>query len=120
VDSRAAAQRWAATWESSWRELNVESIVALYAPDAVYRSHPHREPEIGGARGYVTRTFGEEVNVECRFEEPIVDGARATVEWWATFVEAGDPVTLSGVTVLLFDADGLVVRHQDYWAQLTR
>lgn len=99
---------------------DVEAIVALYAPDAVYRSHPHREPEVGGARGFVTRTFAEESKVECRFSEPIVDGARATVEWSATYDEVDRSVLLSGVTLLRFDSEGLVVDHLDYWAELTR
>lgn len=96
---------------------DIESIVALYAPDAVYRSHPHRDPEIGGARGYVTRTFAEESSVECRFSAPIVDGHRAAVEWRATFMEDDRSVLLSGVTLLRFGADGLVVDHLDYWAE---
>jgi hypothetical protein len=116
--SRDAAQRWSQTWARSWPARDVEAIVALYAPAALYRSHPHREAEEGGARGYVTRTFAEESHVECWFGEPIVDGDRAAVEWWAAFDEAGaGAVTLSGTTVLRFDHAGLVIDHMDYWAQ---
>lgn len=93
------------------------AIVALYAKDATYRSHPHREPEQGGALGYVSRTFGEESQVWCRFGVPVVDGDRAVVEWWSCFDELGTVITLSGATVLRFDAAGLVIDHVDYWTQ---
>ncbi len=101
-------------------DADIEAIVALYASHAVYRSHPHRDPEVGGARGFITRTFAEESKVECRFCEPIVDGDRATVEWSATYDEGDRSVLLSGVTLLRFDDAGLVVDHLDYWAELTR
>jgi hypothetical protein len=83
----------------------------------VYRSHPHREPRTGGALAYVRRVFSEESGVECRFGEPIAAGVRAAVEWWASLVEDGQTVTLSGATVLRFDAAELVVDHVDYWVQ---
>jgi hypothetical protein len=117
MDTDNAAGRWAATWERAWTAGDVDAIVALYAPTAIYRSHPHREPEVGGARGYVSRTFAEETRVQCRFGAPIAAGDRAAVEWWASFDEMGTDITLSGTTVLRFDVDGLVVDHVDYWVQ---
>ena len=80
----------------------------------VYRSHPLREPE-RSARDYVERVFAEEEGIECRFGEPLVTGARAAVEWWASLREGGEDVTLAGVTVLRFAEDGLVAEHTDYW-----
>jgi nuclear transport factor 2 (NTF2) superfamily protein len=114
-DCRAAAQRWAQTWEQAWPVHDAAAIAALYTPGASYRSHPHRAPESGGALGYTTRTFESESNVRCRFETPIVDGLRAAVQWWATFSEDGTDVTLSGTTILTFDNNGLVTTHLDYW-----
>jgi ketosteroid isomerase-like protein len=112
-----AARRWSTTWERAWMQGDVAAIVALYAADATYRSHPHREPEHGGALGYVSRTFAEESEVWCRFGESVVDTGRAAVEWWASFDELGDVITLSGVTLLRFDHHGLVIDHVDYWTQ---
>ena len=110
------AERWRATWERAWRAKDGAAIAALYAADAVYRSHPFREPE-RSASDYVDRVFGEEEAIECRFAEPLVAGRRAAVEWWATYREGGEEVTLLGVTVLRFGDDGLVVQHTDYWAE---
>jgi hypothetical protein len=95
----------------------VGTQLALYAPDATYRSHPHRDPVPGGVAAYVTRVFGEKSAVQCWFGAPIAMGTRAAVEWWASYVEEEREVTLSGATVLTFDSDGLVVDHVDYWVQ---
>jgi ketosteroid isomerase-like protein len=115
VDTAACAKRWRDTWERAWVSTDGAAIAALYAPDAVYRSHPFRDPE-RSARDYVERVFAEEEAIECRFGEPLVGGQRAAVEWWATYHEGGEEVTLLGVTVLRFGDDGLVVQHTDYWA----
>lgn len=117
VDARDAADRWARTWERAWTEKDVEAIAALYAADVEYRAHPLREPHAGGARGYVLWAFADEEGVRCRFGAPIVSGDRAAVEWWATLREAGSEVTLVGVSVLRFGADGLVVEQRDHWHQ---
>jgi hypothetical protein len=55
--------------------------------------------------------------VRCRFGAPIVAGDRAAVEWWASWIEAGQTTTLAGATVLRFGTDGLVMDHVDYWVQ---
>ena len=116
MDTAAWAQRWRSTWERAWVAKDGAAIAALYAPDAVYRSHPFRDPE-RSARDYVDRVFGEEDGIECRFGEPLVTERRAAVEWWASYREGGEDVTLIGVTVLRFGDDGLVVQHTDYWAE---
>jgi hypothetical protein len=117
VDTRAAAQRWADTWQRSWNANEVEPIVALYAPDAEYLVSPFREPNIGpeGARVYLNRVLAEERQVSSRFGEPIVDGHRAAVQWWATYMEGDRYITLAGTSVLRFNDDGLVVDEWDAW-----
>ena len=117
MDALEAATRWGETWERSWAQGETAAIADLYAPGATYRSHPHRDPEPGGAAAYVQRIFPEESAVECRFGEPIAMGARAAVEWWASLDQEAREVTLSGTTILTFDSDGLVVDHVDYWVQ---
>jgi hypothetical protein len=120
MDTRAAAQRWADTWQQSWSARTTEPIVALYAPDAEYLVSPFREPNIGpeGARVYLNRVLAEESEVTARFGEPIVDGDRAAVQWWANYVEAGRPITLAGTSVLRFNDDGLVTDEWDAWEEI--
>jgi hypothetical protein len=117
VDVAAAAHRWAHVWERAWPGKDVEAIVALYADTARYRALVLRRPELAtaGVRAYLTRIFGEEDAIECRFGQPFVDDDRAAVEWWSSWIEGGRTLTMAGVTLLRFDADGLVVDHRDYW-----
>ena len=46
-------------------------------------------------------------------------GDRAAVEWWASWREDGELLTLAGTTVLRFGPDGLVAEHVDYWVDGT-
>jgi ketosteroid isomerase-like protein len=122
MDPDAAARNWAETWQRAWPAGGVEAIASLYAEDALYRALAFREPDCGldGVRGYLQRNFDAEEQVECRFGEPIAAGDRAAVEWWASWVEDGRPVTLSGATVLRFDVDGRIADHRDYWNEVDR
>jgi len=117
VDVGEAALRWARTWERAWPAKDAEAIAGLYSEGAIYRSHPMRDPEEGAALGYTRRQFDLEDSIECRFGSPIAAGDRAAVEWWASWVEGGQELTLAGTTVLRFHPDGRVVEHVDYWVE---
>jgi hypothetical protein len=115
MDTREAAERWREVWARGWRAGEAEEIVALYAERAYFQSHPFREPQ--APRDYVEPTLAEEEWAECEFGEPIVDGDRAAVEWSAeTKLTDGGTETLAGVSLLRFDADGLVIEQRDFWA----
>jgi len=107
--------RWIREYERAWRDGDGEAIAQLYAADCPYRSHPFRELE--NARDYARRVVGAESEIEPRFGEPIIEGDRASVEWWASLVEDGREVTLAGFCWLRFGADGLVADSRDYWAE---
>jgi ketosteroid isomerase-like protein len=117
VDAAAAARRWAEVWQRAWEALDTEAVVALYAPDATFRSQPFRDLERGrdGVRAYVAGAFADESTVRAWFGSPVVEGDRASVEWWAALSEAGEEVTLAGTSTLRFDADGLVIEQRDTW-----
>ncbi len=114
-----AAERWRRTWETSWRQRDVEAITALYAPSAAYRALAFRRPDEGidGVRRYLHENFSAESDISCRFGQPLVSGSRAAVEWWASWVEDGERLTMAGATLLRFDDEGMVVDHRDYWNQ---
>ena len=93
----------------------MDAIAALYAPDAIFYSHPFRAPHDPIA--YVAREFANQQAAECRFGEPVVDGARAAVDWWAVVTSNdGSVQSLAGTSLLRFDADGRVVEQRDVWA----
>jgi ketosteroid isomerase-like protein len=122
MDVQAAARRWAETWARAWPARDVDAVTSLYADHALYRAFVFRKPDRGTAsvRRYLEENFGLEEEIECWFGEPIAAGSRAAVEWWATWIEDGQRLTLAGTTVLRFDPDGQVVDHRDYWSQVER
>jgi nuclear transport factor 2 (NTF2) superfamily protein len=117
MDTRAAATRWADTWQRSWEARDPEPVVALYATTTRFTSQPFRAVEEGreGVLTYVRDAFAEEADVHATFGRPVVDGDRAAVEWWADLLEDGEPVTLAGTSSLRFDAEGLVIEQRDTW-----
>jgi hypothetical protein len=112
VETREAAHRWADVWVRGWREHDADAIAALYAEGSSWQQHPFREPE----PGYLTRVFDEEESARCQFGTPIVDGDRAAAPWrgQATLVDGGAE-DLVGVSLLRFDATGLVREQRDVW-----
>jgi hypothetical protein len=116
MDAETAARGRADTWSRAWPQRDAEAIAALYADTVVYRSPAFREPDLGlaGVRRYLAEQLPAEHNIECWFGQPIVSGARAAVEWWASWTEQGQELSYAGVTVLRFDDGGQVVEHRDY------
>jgi ketosteroid isomerase-like protein len=115
MDTHEAARRWAGVWERGWPEADLEAIAALYADDASFFSHPFREHQ--AAREYVAWAFAEQAEAECRFGEPVVEGDRAAVDWWAVITGTdGSIETLAGTSLLRFSAHGLVLEQRDVWS----
>jgi hypothetical protein len=116
MDTEAAALAWADAWARCWRALDADLLEPVYAPGAVQRSHPFREP--GNPIEYARWALGEEEDEpEVWMGAPIVTGDRAAIEWWAAIVENGKPVSLAGTSVIRFGADGRAVEQTDYWGQ---
>ena len=115
MDTREAAERWRDVWARGWRAGEADEIVALYAPGAYFQSHPFRQAV--AAADYIVPTLAEEESADCEFGEPIVEDDRAAVEWRAeTRLKDGGSEKLAGVSLLRFDADGLVTEQRDFWA----
>lgn len=119
MNIRDAAEMWASTWARAWPRKDIDAIAALYAPTATYRALAFREPAHGleGVRRYLRENFDVEEAIACWFGEPIVDDDRAAVEWWGSWIEGGQQLTLAGTSVLRFDTSGLVIDQRDYWNQ---
>ena len=107
-------RRWADAYKRAWEAHEPDAAGALYRRDCVFRSAPFREPEhpLAYARGVYAEARAENVH----FGEPVEEGDRATVEWWATLVLSdGEQQAIAGCSVLRFDDQGLVVESRDYW-----
>jgi SnoaL-like domain len=99
----------------AWPREDVEAIAALYAPGALFYSHPFREPQVPAE--YAAWAFREQREAECRFGVPIVQGTAAAVDWWGVVTSAdGSVETLAGTSLLRFDDAGLVTEQRDVWA----
>jgi hypothetical protein len=94
--------------------------VSLYAEQATYRGLAFRALHRGPfeIRQYLQEIFSAEDAVACWFGEPVTVGDRAAIEWWATWLEDGQRLTMAGTTMLRFGANGRVVDHRDYWNQV--
>jgi len=107
-------RRWAEGYQRAWEADDPDAAAALYAPDCVFRSAPFRDPE--PPVEYTTRIFPEAEARDVHFGEPVEEGDRAAVEWWATLVTPdGRAQALAGCSMLRFDDEGLVVESRDYW-----
>jgi ketosteroid isomerase-like protein len=116
MDTEAAAKRWADVWSRAWPAADVDAIASLYAPDAVFYSHPFRDRQ--GPEEYVAWAFADQAEAECRFGEPLVAGNRAAVDWWAVVTSKdGSLQSLAGTSLLWFDDAGLVVMQRDAWGE---
>lgn len=117
MDTRAAAQRFADTWQHGWRHHDAAAITALYRDDAVHTSMPFRPPHHGAAAiaDYIAWSFAGESDPEVTFSAPLVDGDQAAIEFRVRAYDHGRPVTLAGCVFAQFDPDGLAVRTRDYW-----
>jgi hypothetical protein len=115
--TREWALRWKAAWETNWASGTLRDVLPLYAEGAVFRTVPHRDADVGPeAIGNVFDTFqAAATDVVCRFGEPLVSGSRAVVEWWASWTEDGDPMSMAGISTIWFDEAGLVAESRDYW-----
>jgi len=114
VDTETSARAWTDAWSRSWRAKDPELLAPLYARDAVFRSHPFRDPQ--PPLDYARWAYAEEEgDAEVWMGEPLVAGDRAVVEWWAVVIENGELVSLAGTSLLRFDDKGRVVEQHDYW-----
>jgi hypothetical protein len=103
-------------WQRAWPRKDVQAIAALYAPGAVFYSHPFRERQ--SPEEYVRWAFDDQVEAECRFGEAVVDGDLAAVPWWGVVTSRdGSVETIAGTSLLRFDGSGLVNEQRDAWGR---
>lgn len=117
MDTAAAARRWIDGWSRGWPAGDVAAIEAIYTEDAVFRSHPFREPQAPGA--YAAWAFADEDEqlVDLAFGEPVLGDGTATIEYWAVVRRReGGEATIAGISRIRFAEDGRACEQRDYWA----
>jgi ketosteroid isomerase-like protein len=110
-------REWLSRYARAWREKDADAAAALFTEEGVYRAHPLREPHVGheGVRAYWTRATSTQEELALQLGEPVVEGSRAAVEWWATMRDGKDEVTLPGILMLRFAPDGRCEELRETW-----
>jgi hypothetical protein len=111
------AQGWIDAYARAWRDKDADGAAALFTPDAIYRSHPLREPHAGrqGIHDYWRSATDTQEELDLRFGKPIVEADRAAVEFWAQMRNDGEEVTLPGILYLRFAPGGLCQELRETW-----
>lgn len=117
MEETLTVEEWIGAYGRAWREQDADAAARLFTDDAVYRSHPFRQPHLGteGIRAYWSGATSRQEELELRFGTPIVAGDRAAVEWWAQMRTEGEEVTLPGILYLRFAGDGRCVELREAW-----
>ena len=112
----SSAVGWVERLRLAWVGANSEAAAALFAPGATYRSHPFRIPLQGREEiaRYWSNSTATQNDLNVRFGEPLVDGDRVSVEWWATAFEDGKAQTDCGALILRFEGE-LCAELREYW-----
>jgi SnoaL-like domain len=114
---RQRVDAWLDGYRRAWEQADTPAVLGLFTADASYRSHPLRRPHTGhdGVAAYWDRATADQREVRVRFGDPVVDGDRVAVEWWATMAAGGDPATLVGCLLLAFAGDGRCRALRECW-----
>src|SRR5215467_1126349 len=111
-------QEWIERYRRAWESGEVDDLVAIFTPNASYRSSVFREPHLGSEaiRGYWQRAAGAQRDVTVRMGQPVAAAGRVAVEWWTTMTDPNEgQVTLPGCLLLRFAADGRCSDLWEYW-----
>jgi len=112
-------QDWVDGYGQAWRDKDPEAAAALFTEDATYRDHPTGEGYRGpdGVRTYWTNITAPQQDPDVRMGTPIVsaDNRRAAVEFWARFLNDGQPVSVIGILFLRFADSGLCEELRETW-----
>lgn len=108
---------WLERYRRAWIERDADAASRLFTEDAVYREQPFEAPFVGRAaiHDYWARVTASQASVELRYGQPIVDGRRLAVEWWANLQTTAGPVTLAGEFLLRFADSGECRELREYW-----
>jgi len=105
-------EQWAEAWFRAWTEHDPSLLASVYVDGPVQRPSPFRE--LDEPQRYAAWAFSDEEAAEVWFAEPRGEAC----EWWAiSRTDDGAVVTLAGVSLLRFDAEGRCVDQRDYWSE---
>ena len=119
-----SVEEWIARYAAAWRAKDIAGVTELFTEDGVYRSSPTGAAHVGtdAIAAYWRSATSTQEDLDLRFGRPIVEGSRASVEWWAVMRDPdwrpdapNDWVTLPGCLLLSFAEDGRCQELREYY-----
>lgn len=102
---------WLERYRAASLRLAVDELSMIFAKDAVVAVSPLDDPVVG--RPAIHRAFKEAftgVNFKSlEFHISVVDGLRASAEWWCVFEQDDTPITEPGALFLQLNEVGLSI-----------
>ncbi len=105
-----------------YRELNrsnLETLRTIYSDDVSFSDPIHRIAGIDSLTGYFTELYQNVDEVSFEFGHLIACDSEASLEWLMTVrhprLNGSRPFKVEGVSLLRFNAAGLVSYHRDYY-----
>jgi ketosteroid isomerase-like protein len=112
--SRETAESWLAAYERAWRAEGTESLVRLFAEDAIYRMSPYAEPARGLAaiaELWERERAGPDERFEMRHEIVAVEGGTTVVR---VEVAYGTGAEYRDLWVVRLGADGRCEEFEEW------
>jgi ketosteroid isomerase-like protein len=115
--TEAAVRRFVAEYAEAWRGRDPGRAARLFADDARYTSDPFGDGLQGAEaiEAYWAAALDGQQDIVFAHGAPVVAGDRAAIEWWVSFDQGGETITLAATLMLRFDADGLCTELREYW-----
>ena len=112
---------WLDRYFAAWRSNNPADVRALFAPDAVYSYGPFTAPAIG--RETIVQRWVSDPEQQQDLEiayVPLAVHGDLGVDLWRVAFRPGQHsavrITMDGILVLTFDADGRCTEHREWYA----
>jgi nuclear transport factor 2 (NTF2) superfamily protein len=102
-------------WYTSLTPHNIRRVGEFYAPDATFRDPFNVVQGIKHIEAIFYHMFDNTVNPRFVIDQRVVQQEQAFVTWTFQFSLRGKPYEIVGGTHFVFNSDGLVVQHRDYW-----
>lgn len=112
-------QSWLNDYGKAWESKKADKAVKLFSADATYQESPYDAPFVGkqAIHDYWSNVTKDQKNIEFTSEVLSVSGNTGIAHWHAEFTQpsSGSKVTLDGIFVLQFAADGLCHELKEWW-----
>ncbi len=108
-------------------DLSVSNVTAnvrnVYAPGAWFNDTIATEVGIDAIEKYLLKTAEGAETVSAKINDIAVSGSDCYVRWTMEIrtknLAGGKPIITEGISQLLFDGDGRILLHQDFWNPAT-